>query len=206
MPLAIAAKVDKSDYAYYTSQIKPLLKDPLVEFLGEIGEDEKRAFLGDATAVLFPIDWPEPFGLSMIEAMANGTPVIAFRRGSVPEVIDHGVTGFVVDTIEEAVGAVPLAKALDRTAVRRRFEERFSAGRMAQDYVALYRERLGRGIALPDAQSIAIGACNHLRPRSQTSQSLRARHGRARAGEWTRVTLGSRKGGRIAYGVFYREW
>jgi glycosyltransferase involved in cell wall biosynthesis len=144
MPLAIAAKIDKNDYTYYKSQIEPLLKNPLVEFLGEIGEDGKGAFLGDATAVLFPIDWPEPFGLSMIEAMANGTPVIAFRRGSVPEVIDHGITGFVVDTIEEAVAAVPLAKALDRTAVRQRFEERFSVGRMAGDYVALYRARLAR--------------------------------------------------------------
>jgi glycosyltransferase involved in cell wall biosynthesis len=149
MRLAIAAKVDKNDHAYYKAQIKPLLKDPLVEFVGEIGEDKKGAFLGDATAVLFPIDWPEPFGLSMIEAMANGTPVIAFRRGSVPEVIDHGVTGFVVDTIEEAVAAVPSARALDRAAVRQRFEERFSAGRMARDYVALYRARLFRGAIPP---------------------------------------------------------
>jgi glycosyltransferase involved in cell wall biosynthesis len=154
VPLSIAAKVDKIDRSYYKSRIKPLLKDPLIEFLGEIGEDEKGAFLGDAMALLFPIDWPEPFGLSMIEAMANGTPVIAFRRGAVPEVIDHGVTGFIVDTIEEAVAAVPLAKTLDRAAVRRRFEERFSAERMARDYVALYRGRLGRGTALPDIADI----------------------------------------------------
>jgi glycosyltransferase involved in cell wall biosynthesis len=150
VPLAIAAKVDKADRGYYKSRVKPLLKDPLVEFLGEIGDDEKGAFLGDAMALLVPIDWPEPFGLSMIEAMANGTPVIALRRGSVPEVVDHGVTGFIVDTIEEAISAVPLAKKLDRAAVRRRFEQRFSAGRMADDYVALYCERLGRGAAMSD--------------------------------------------------------
>ncbi len=154
VPLSIAAKVDKIDRPYYKSRIKPLLKDPLIEFLGEIGEDEKGAFLGDAIALLFPIDWPEPFGVSMIEAMANGTPVIAFRRGSVPEVIDHGVTGFIVDTIEEAVAAVPLAKELDRAAVRRRFEERFSAERMARDYVALYRGLFGRGAALADIADI----------------------------------------------------
>jgi glycosyltransferase involved in cell wall biosynthesis len=150
VPLAIAAKVDKMDQAYYNSRIKPLLKDPQIEFLGEIGENEKGAFLGDAMALLFPIDWPEPFGLAMIEAMANGTPVIAFRRGSVPEVVDHGVTGFIVDTIEEAVAAVSLARKLDRGAVRRRFEERFAVERMARDYVALYRRQLGYGTALTD--------------------------------------------------------
>ncbi|HJU18689.1 MAG TPA: glycosyltransferase family 4 protein [Stellaceae bacterium] len=158
VPLSIAAKVDKPDRAYYKSKIKPLLKDPLIDFLGEIGEDEKGAFLGDAMALLFPIDWPEPFGLAMIEAMANGTPVIAMRRGSVPEIIDHGVTGFIVDTVEEAAAAVPRAKDLDRTMVRRRFEERFSAGRMARDYVALYRERLGHGAARPDINGAAVGA------------------------------------------------
>ena len=99
LPLTIAAKVDKADRAYYKTRIKPLLRDPLVEFVGEIGEHEKGAFLGDALALLFPIDWPEPFGLSVIEAMANGTPVIAFRRGSVPGIVDHGVTGFIVDSV-----------------------------------------------------------------------------------------------------------
>jgi glycosyltransferase involved in cell wall biosynthesis len=138
MPLTIAAKVDKVDRTYYKTKIKPLLKDPLVEFIGEIGDSEKGAFLGDAAALLFPVDWPEPFGLALIEAMANGTPVIAFRRGSVPEIVDHGVTGLIVDSIDEAVAAVPRARALDRIAIRRCFEERFSVERMARDYLALY--------------------------------------------------------------------
>ncbi len=147
MPLTIAAKVDKADRTYYRIRIKPLLKDPLVEFVGEIGDSDKGAFLGDAMALLFPIDWPEPFGQVLIEAMANGTPVIAFGRGSVPEIIDHGITGFIVDSVDEAVAAIPLAKALDRGAIRRRFEERFSVERMARDYVALYGEVLRRGTA-----------------------------------------------------------
>jgi glycosyltransferase involved in cell wall biosynthesis len=109
--------------------------EPLVEFIGEISDKDKGAFLGDAMALLFPIDWPEPFGLALIEAMANGTPVIAFRRGSVPEIIDHGIAGSIVDSIDEAVAAIPLAKALDRGAIRRRFEERFSVERMARDAV-----------------------------------------------------------------------
>jgi glycosyltransferase involved in cell wall biosynthesis len=142
LPLMIAAKVDNADRVYYKKQIEPLLDEPLVTFIGEIGEKDKGAFLGDALALLFPIDWPEPFGLVVIEAMANGTPVIAFKRGSVPEVIDHGVTGFVVDSINEALAAIPLAKVLDRSAIRRRFEERFSVERMARDYLDLYREVL----------------------------------------------------------------
>jgi glycosyltransferase involved in cell wall biosynthesis len=142
LPLTIAAKVDKADHAYYKKQIEHLMDDPLVKFIGEIGERDKGAFLGNAMALLFPIDWPEPFGLVVIEAMANGTPVIAFRRGAVPEIIDHGLTGFVVDSIDEALAAIHLAKALDRSAIRRRFEERFSAERMARDYVALYGEIL----------------------------------------------------------------
>ena len=147
LPLTIAAKVDKADRTYYKTRIKPLLKDPLVEFIGEIGDSEKGAFLGDAAALLFPIDWPEPFGLALIEAMANGTPVIAFRRGSVPEIVDDGVTGLIVDSVDEAVEAVPRAKALDRVAIRRRFEERFSVERMARDYLALYDAVARRGTA-----------------------------------------------------------
>ena len=139
------AKVDRADRSYYRTRIKPLLKDPMIEFIGEIGDSDKGAFLGDAMALLFPIDWPEPFGLVLIEAMANGTPVIAFGRGSVPEIIDHGVTGFIVDSVDEAVAAIPLAKTLDRRAIRRRFEERFSVERMARDYVTLYGEILRRG-------------------------------------------------------------
>jgi glycosyltransferase involved in cell wall biosynthesis len=140
IPLKVAAKVDKADLDYYNNKVKKLLKGPGVEFVGEIGDRDKEEFLGRAMALLFPIDWPEPFGLVMIEAMANGTPVIAFRRGSVPELIDEGVAGFVVDSLDEAVAAVPRAAALDRSGIRGRFEERFSVQRMARDYVELYDE------------------------------------------------------------------
>jgi glycosyltransferase involved in cell wall biosynthesis len=144
IPLKIAAKVDKADLDYYNDNIKRLLKGPGVEFIGEIGDCDKGEFLGRAMALLFPIDWPEPFGLVMIEAMANGTPIIAFRRGSVPEIIDEGVTGFVVDSVDGAVAAIPPAAGLDRTGVRRRFEERFSVERMARDYIGLYDDVLRR--------------------------------------------------------------
>ena len=162
LPLAIAAKVDKVDRTYYKTRIKPLLKDPLVEFIGEIGDSEKGAFLGDAVALLCPIDWPEPFGLALIEAMANGTPVIAFRRGSVPEIVDDDVTGLIVDNVDEAVAAVPLAKALDRVAIRRRFEERFSVERMARNYLALYNAMLRRGTvdAVLNSAAAAQAAAN----------------------------------------------
>jgi glycosyltransferase involved in cell wall biosynthesis len=142
IPLKIAAKVDKVDEGYFREKIAPLLSDPGVAFIGEINERSKTEFLGQALALLFPIDWPEPFGLVMIEAMACGTPVLAFRHGSVPEIIDQGVTGAIVDTVDEAVRMLPRVIALDRHAVRRRFEERFSATRMATDYVALYRSLL----------------------------------------------------------------
>ena len=138
LPLRIAAKVDRVDRAYFDEIIRPLLKEPSVEFLGEISEEDKGQFLGAAAALLFPIDWPEPFGLVMIEAMANGTPVIAFRRGAVPEVVDEGVTGFIVDSIDDAVAAVPRVLRLDRSAVRERFAERFGVERMARDYLAIY--------------------------------------------------------------------
>jgi glycosyltransferase involved in cell wall biosynthesis len=138
MPLRIAAKVDRADAVYFEEHMKPLLHLPGIEYVGEIGEWQKGAFLGDAAALLFPIDWPEPFGLTMIEAMACGTPVIAWRCGSVPEVIEEGVTGFIVDSVEQAVAAVEEAQYLDRARVRQRFEERFSARRMANDYLALY--------------------------------------------------------------------
>src|SRR3546814_58426 len=118
--------------------VKPLLGDPPIEFVGEIGDEGKADFLGNAVALLFPVDWPEPFGLVMIEAMANGTPIIAYRKGSVPEVIDEDVTGFVVEDIDAAVAAVRRVGLLDRAAIRRRFEERFSAERMARDYLAVY--------------------------------------------------------------------
>jgi glycosyltransferase involved in cell wall biosynthesis len=150
VPLKIAAKVDRVDQAYFDEVIRPLLRDPLVEFVGEIGEQGKAAFLGGARALLFPIDWPEPFGLVMIEAMACGTPVIAYRRGSVPEVIEDGRTGFVVDDLAGAIAAVASLEGLDRGAIRARFEERFTAGRMAKDYVATYGSLAGAfELALP---------------------------------------------------------
>ena len=144
IPLKIAAKVDKADEVYFREKIAPLLNEPGVEFIGEINEREKTKFLGDAQALLFPIDWPEPFGLSVIEAMACGTPVLAVRNGSVPEIVDEGITGIIVDTMDEAVRLLPRAIALDRRAVRRRFEERFSAERMAKEYLATYRSLLKR--------------------------------------------------------------
>ncbi|HZN31540.1 MAG TPA: glycosyltransferase family 4 protein [Xanthobacteraceae bacterium] len=144
IPIRIAAKVDKVDEAYFRATIAPLLDQPGVDYIGEIDERAKSEFLGEARALLFPIDWPEPFGLSMIEAMACGTPVLAFRCGSVPEIVDPGVTGLIVDTMEEAVKALPQVLALDRRAVRRRFEERFSATRMAKNYLQVYHSLLSR--------------------------------------------------------------
>ncbi len=139
MELKIAAKVDRADREYFETVVKPLLNHPLVEFIGEIGQAEKDDFLGGAYALLFPIDWPEPFGLVMIEAMACGTPVIAYRCGSVPEVMEHGVTGFIVNDLDEAVRAVKRVSSLDRRRCRRVFEERFTSVRMARDYLEVYR-------------------------------------------------------------------
>jgi glycosyltransferase involved in cell wall biosynthesis len=149
MPLKIAAKVDRADRAYYEREIKHLLDTPNVEFVGEINEQQKGAFLGDAYAYLFPIDWPEPFGLTMIESMACGTPTIAFNCGSVPEVITQGVTGFIVDTTDEAVNAVKQAAVLDRAACRAEFMKCFSAPKMAQQYVKLYQASVRAKSAVP---------------------------------------------------------
>ena len=146
IPLKIAAKVDKVDDDYFRNDILPLIDGLDIEFIGEINESEKTKFLGNAAALLFPVDWPEPFGLVMIEAMACGTPVLAFRCGSVPEVIEDGVTGKMVDSEEEAIAALPEVLSYDRHVVRQRFEERFTAARMAEDYVSTYRQlmRIGR--------------------------------------------------------------
>ena len=138
LPLKIAAKVDRADKAYFETVIEPLLGQPHVEFLGEINDAEKPAFLSGAVALLFPIDWPEPFGLVMIEAMACGTPVIAFNRGSVPEVIVQGVSGYIVNDVEEAVRAAAQVHLLSRREVRRQFEGRFTAARMALRYLDIY--------------------------------------------------------------------
>jgi glycosyltransferase involved in cell wall biosynthesis len=138
MPLKIAAKVDTSDQDYFNDVIKPLLDHSLVEFIGEVGGKEKEEFLGNAYAMLFPVDWPEPFGLVMIEAMACGTPVIAWPNGSVPEVMEDGVTGFIVEDIAEAARAVENVASLDRRRCRRVFEKRFTAACMAQEYMRIY--------------------------------------------------------------------
>jgi glycosyltransferase involved in cell wall biosynthesis len=139
LKLKIAAKIDRVDQQYLKEQIEPLLAQPHVEFVGEIGEAEKNEFLGNAVGLLFPIAWREPFGLAMIEAMACGTPVVARRNGSVPEVVDEGVTGFIVASDAEAAVAARRLHQLDRTRIRQVFEERFTAQRMAEDYVSLYR-------------------------------------------------------------------
>lgn len=150
MKLKIAAKVDAADRDYFRTEIEPLLDNPLVEFMGEIDEKEKGEFLGDAYALLFPIDWCEPFGMVMIEAMACGTPVIAYPHGSVPEVLEDGITGFIVQSTREAAAALEKTTTFDRARCRRIFEKRFSVTRMAEDYVKIYqrlcaRDNRGRG-------------------------------------------------------------
>ena len=139
MPLRIAAKIDANDREFVDRVVRPLLEDPLVEFIGEVEDDDKAAFLGGARALLFPIDWPEPFGLVMIEAMACGTPVIARPCGSVPEIVADGRTGFIADTVDELVEAVKRIDTIDRAECRRHVERRFSVPRMVDDYEALYR-------------------------------------------------------------------
>jgi glycosyltransferase involved in cell wall biosynthesis len=151
MRLKIAAKVDNVDREYFVRVIEPMLGAAHVEFIGEIGDDRKSEFLGNAAGLLFPIAWREPFGLAMIEAMACGTPVVAFRNGSVPEVVDEGVTGFIVDNEREAAAAAQRLRTLDRARVRRVFDERFTARRMAEDYVNIYRRLIARDQPLRQA-------------------------------------------------------
>jgi glycosyltransferase involved in cell wall biosynthesis len=155
MPLKIAAKVDSDDRSYMEEEIQPLLDHPLVEFIGEVGEEEKAKLLGGAYALLFPIDWVEPFGIVMIEAMACGTPVVAFRQGSVPEVIDHGVTGFIVDDIEESLVALEKIHGFDRSLCRKVFETRFSVPRMTSDYVSIYERLVAKRHARPKSFAAA---------------------------------------------------
>jgi glycosyltransferase involved in cell wall biosynthesis len=163
-PLKIAAKVDAADREYFTREIEPLLDHPLVEFIGEIDDARKSEFLGGALALLFPIDWPEPFGLVMIEAMAAGTPVIAWGRGSVPEIIDDGVSGVIVSSVEEAVEAVPQMCRMDRRAVRDSFEKRFTASRMAADYIETFETLLqgrSRASSVPRILSPLLPSARH---------------------------------------------
>ncbi len=142
--LKIAAKVDAVDEQYFAEIIQPLLGQPGIEFIGEITDAQKQDFLGNAAALLFPINWPEPFGLVMTEAMACGTPVIAYNRGAVSEVMEHGVTGYIVDTMQEAIAAVSNLDAIDRQQCRQVFEQRFSSRRMTQDYLRLYEQQIHR--------------------------------------------------------------
>jgi glycosyltransferase involved in cell wall biosynthesis len=160
LPLKMAAKIDKVDEAYFHDVIAPQLDGREIEFVGEINERAKTEFLGQAAGLLFPIDWPEPFGLVVIEAMACGTPVLAFRCGSVPEIVEDGLTGRIVSSVHEAVQAIPELLRLNRKAIRARFEERFSSNRMASDYVKIYNTMLHRRTAFsaPVARSVAAGA------------------------------------------------
>jgi glycosyltransferase involved in cell wall biosynthesis len=149
LPLKIAAKVDRADTIYFEQIVRPLLANPLVEFIGEIDDSEKDAFLGHARALLFPIDWPEPFGLVMIEALACGTPVVAFRGGSVDEVIEHGRTGFVVDSLDDAIAATRAIGSISRKACRQSFERRFTTSRMVEAHVAVYQRMIEMRAAHP---------------------------------------------------------
>ncbi len=143
MKIKLAAKIGDDDRAYFHETIEPLIDGDRIEYVGEIAEDEKAEFLGNAAGLLFPIDWPEPFGLAAIEAMACGTPTIGWNCGALPEVIDHGVTGFIIDSLDEAVAAVPALLQIDRRKVRAVFEKRFSANRMARDYLSAYARLIG---------------------------------------------------------------
>ncbi|HEU5074308.1 MAG TPA: glycosyltransferase family 4 protein [Polyangiaceae bacterium] len=171
-PLKVAAKVDPMDQKYFETTIEPLLGDPLVEMVGEIGDADKGDFLGNAKALLFPIDWPEPFGLVMIEALACGTPVVAFRNGSVPEVLVHGETGFIVDTLEEAIAAAGQVESIDRARCRAHFERCFSVETMAKNYEQAYERLLERSTA--PASRRASSTRSHQRRSNLIAQELSA--------------------------------
>jgi glycosyltransferase involved in cell wall biosynthesis len=156
MKLKIGAAVQPANRAYFEREIRPLLDHPLIEFVGEIGGSEKQEFIGNAYALLFPIDWPEPFGLVMIEAMACGTPVVAFARGSVPEVMWDGVSGFIVEDVPQAVEAVGKVSTLDRKRVRRCFDERFTVERMVDQYVSAYVRLLAEKRPRKDRSLVAV--------------------------------------------------
>lgn len=158
LPLRIAAKVDPADLQYYRSEIEPLLDHPLIEFIGEISDAEKNDFVGNALALVCPYDWPEPFGLVLIEALACGTPVLAYRRGSIPEIIEHGRTGFVSENLTEMIAAVERIGQIDRQRCRASFDQRFTADRMARDYVALYERIIEERVALAGPRIHALGA------------------------------------------------
>ena len=143
IPIKLAAKVDKADTEYFNSRIRPLLDGPGVELIGEISDAQKPEFLSGAVGLLMPIDWPEPFGLVMIEAMACGTPVIAFNRGSVPEILEDGLTGLIVEDETSAIASIARLDRFDNAKIRRRFEQRFTARRMAEDYLGIYRSMMG---------------------------------------------------------------
>jgi glycosyltransferase involved in cell wall biosynthesis len=156
LPLRIAAKVDPADVQYYRSEIEPLLDHPLIEFVGEISDREKNDFVGNALALVCPYDWPEPFGLVLIEALACGTPVLAYRRGSIPEIIEHGTTGFVSENLSEMVAAVERLGEIDRERCRATFDQRFTADRMARDYVALYERIIEERLAVATTKIHAL--------------------------------------------------
>jgi glycosyltransferase involved in cell wall biosynthesis len=158
LPLRIAAKVDPADLQYFRSEIEPLLDHPLIEFIGEISDGEKDDFVGNALALVCPYDWPEPFGLVLIEALACGTPVLAYRRGSIPEVIEDGITGFVCENLSEMAAAVERLGGIDRRRCRASFEERFTADRMARDYVALYERIIEDRVALTAPKIHTLGS------------------------------------------------
>jgi len=168
VPLKIAAKVDRADKDYFDFRIKPLLDNSLIEFVGEIGDFEKNEFLGNAAALVFPINWCEPFGIVMIEALACGLPIIAYPSGSVPEIIDDGVTGYLVHNVEEAAHAFAHISEIDRAVCRRHFEQRFSARRMAQEYVAIY-ERIVKHEAKPISLTDGDLSWMKLEPPSSTT-------------------------------------